>query len=92
MSCRRASLDAVGYTADELNLLHRRTAPAVPIAVGKENIVVNILLLIAIPCAGDHLRFGGPIVGRVIDGLLAALLVLSCEEIGEHLGPVDSPP
>ena len=87
----RNPLDPLLHTDRGFQHLPGRAAAPVPIAVGDQDIVVNILILIAHPSAHDSARMKHSVIGgeKIGHGLFH---IQSSDQVSQHLRAVDPPP
>ena len=85
------SLHALFHTDRRLKHLSGRAAAAVPVAVGHQNVVVDVLILITHPAAHDRIGVEHAVVGgkEILDGLADAQ---RGDQVGQHLGTVNAAP
>ena len=91
LSDGRNALNAFFHADGSLQHLSGRAAAAVPVAVRNENVVVDILILIAHPAAHNSIRMKHAVIGRkiIFDGLADAQ---RRDQMRQHFRTVDAPP
>ena len=87
----RHALDAFFHSFGCLKHRSGRAAAAVPVAITDQNIVVDILILIAVPAAHDCIRMQHAVVCRKEAGLRLADAE-RCDHMRENFASVDSFP
>ena len=86
------TLDAVFHPPGSLQHLPSGATAAVAVAIADQNIVVDLLILVAFPTAHNGVGVENAIVGgkEILLGILAH--VQGGNEVGQHLGAIDAPP
>ena len=83
--------DSFFHAQGSLQHLPGRPAASVPITVGNQNIIVDVLVLVAHPSAHNRVRVQSSVVSgkKIMDRLM---YIESCNQVSQHLTSVNSSP
>ena len=85
------SLDALFHTGGGFQHGAGRTAAAVTVTVGNQDIIVDVLLLVAVPAADQRIGMQDAVVSRE-EVILALTDPQRCDKVGQDFGAVNAAP